>query len=106
MTGANPDSFLLGPFLALVVVAGLALVLRWACASGGSLVERTPHAGTADEYGLLVPVDNPPDQASGELLQRRLEVQGVRAILAGTSDGLRVMVFPDDLARARRIVAD
>ena len=104
VTGSNPYSFLFGPFVALVVVGVLALLLRWAFSRGGSLVERTPRAGTSDEYGLLVPVAAPEDYASGELLRRRLEDHGVRAMLTTTSEGPRVMVFPDDADRARLIV--
>src|SRR6478735_2382514 len=40
VTGSNPYSFLFGPFVALLVVVGLALLLRWAFSSGGSLVAR------------------------------------------------------------------
>ena len=106
VTGSNPYSYRFGPFVALVVVIALGLLLRWAFARGSSLVERTPMRGAADEYGLLVPVASPPDYASGELMRRRLESAGVRAMLTTTADGPRVMVFPDDEDRARGLIED
>lgn len=40
----------------------------------------------------------------GEVLRRRLEAAGIRANLAETLDGPRVMVFPDDETRARALL--
>jgi len=106
VTGSNPYSFLFGPFVALLVVIGLIFLLRWAFARGGSLVERTPHPGTTDEYGLLVAIASPPTPEDGELLRRLLEDNGIRATLAPTVDGPRLMVFEADELRARRLIAD
>src|SRR6476646_10363628 len=73
VTGSNPYSFLFGPFVALLVVVGLALLLRWAFSSGGSLVARPVRPGTTDEYGLLVAIATPPTAEDGDLLRRTLE---------------------------------
>ena len=98
-------SFLFGPAVAFLVVGLLALVLRWAFARGGSVVTRTPRAGAEDAYGLLVPVASPGSYIEGEIQRRTLEDAGIRATLAQTLDGPRLMVFPDDEDRARELLA-
>ncbi len=97
-------SFLVGPLIAFGVVGLLALLLRWAFATGGSVVARRPRSGGEDEYGLLVPVASPSTYIEGEILRRTLEDSGIRANLAETLDGPRLMVFPHDLERARAVV--
>jgi len=81
------------------------VILRWAFSRGGSLVAAAPRPGTSDEYGLLVPVAAPSTYIEGEVLRRRLEEAGVRATLATTLDGPRVMVWPADEGRAREMLA-
>jgi hypothetical protein len=49
-------------------------------------------------------VASPQTYIEGEMLRRQLEQAGVRANLAETLDGPRVMVFPDDEARARELL--
>jgi hypothetical protein len=105
VTGSNPYSFLYGPFVALVVIGLLMLALRWAFARGSSVVERRPTVGRVDEYGVLVPVATPESYIEGELLRRLLEDNRVRASLVTTTDGPRVMVFPDDEDRAREVLS-
>jgi len=97
-------SFLVGPLIAFGVVGILVLVLRWAFARGGSVVERRARAGGEDEYGLLVAVASPGTYIEGEVLRRTLEDARIKATLTQTLDGPRVMVFPDDEAKARRIL--
>ena len=48
---------------------------------------------------------SPGTYVEGEILRRTLEAAGVRATLASTLDGPRVLVFPDDAGRAREILA-
>jgi hypothetical protein len=97
-------AFLGGPLLALVVVGVLALLLRWAFASGSSLVQRRPRTGPAGSYGLLVPVLAPGTFIEAEVAVRRLDDAGLRATLAPTTEGPKVMVFPRDLAKARSVL--
>jgi len=101
---SGPYAFLAGPVLALVVVGLLALLLRWAFSSGGSLVERRSRPGPAGSYGLLVPVLTPGTFIEAEVAVRRLTDAGLRATLAPTTQGPRVLVFPEDLATARRLL--
>lgn len=98
-------AFLAGPLLALLAVGVLALLLRWAFSSGHSLVQRRPRRGGSQEYGLLVPVAEPGTFVEAEIAVRRLTATGLRATLAPTTEGPKVMVFPEDLAKARAILA-
>jgi hypothetical protein len=97
-------SFAFGPVLALAAVAVLALLLRWAFSSGKSVVERRPRAGGEGEYGLLVPVAEPATFVEAEVMRRRLVDAGLRATLAPTTDGPRVLVFPEDVRNARLVL--
>lgn len=94
-------SYAFGPLVAAAVLGLLVLLLRWTYKRGGSLV--VPK-GREDQYGMLVPVAAPGDFASGEMLRRRLEDAGIRANLASTLDGPRVMVWPEDVERAKRLI--
>ncbi|HVN11414.1 MAG TPA: hypothetical protein VMT69_04935 [Kineosporiaceae bacterium] len=97
-------SFAVDPLLALGAVGVLALLLRWAFSSGHSLVERRSTAGKPGEYGLLVPVAEPPTFVEAEVMRRRLLDAGLRATLAPTTDGPRVLVFPEDVTSARLVL--
>lgn len=103
--GAFGDTtYILGPFVIVLVIGALALVLRWAYRPGGSLIAKPSRSGKVTDYGLLVPVSSPGSYVEGELTRRLLEDSGVRATLAMTQDGPRVMVFPVDEDKARRIL--
>ena len=104
MSSWGSYSFLFGPLLVLLAVGVLILLLRWAFSSGHSLVERRPQRGTEREYGLLVTVASPTTFVEAEVLRRTLESAGVRATLAPTVHGPRVMVFPEDAAAARALL--
>jgi hypothetical protein len=97
-------SYAYGPLLALGVMVVFALLLRWAFSRGDSVVERPARPGSSQEYGLLVPVAAPDSYVEGELVRRSLEDAGLRATLAQTNDGPRVMVWPEDVERARALL--
>lgn len=90
--------------LSLVFVGVLVLMLRWTYSRGDSLVVGRARPGHSDDYGLLVPVADPPTYIEGEMVRQTLESAGVRAMLATTLDGPRVMVFPDDEVKARQVL--
>jgi hypothetical protein len=102
--GGTSASFLVGPLIAFGVVGILVLLLRWAFRSGVSVVAKKPRAGADDQYGLLVPVASPGTYVEGEMIRRTLEDARIRATLTQTLAGPRVMVFPDDEARAREVL--
>lgn len=103
--GWNGYSYLFGPLMAFAALGVLVLLLRWGFGHGGSLVQRRVRRGRPDDYGLLVAVAAPGSYVEGELLCRRLRQAGLRATLAQTADGPRLMVFTADEARARRLLA-
>lgn len=105
MPGWGSYSFLFGPLVALLIVAVLALVLRWAFGHGTSLVEKPSRTGAASDYGLLVPVAQPATFVEAEMARLRLVEIGIRATLAPTTDGPRVMVFARDAEAARAHLA-
>ena len=104
MPSWNAFSYVFGPLTAFGGLALLILVLRWSTSSGGSLVQRPVRPGDASDYGLLVPVAEPRTAAEGEAIRLRLEQRGLRATLARTNDGPRVLVFAGDEARARLLL--
>ena len=92
-------SSLYGPLMALVGIGLLiVLLLRWAFGGGSSVVERPLAAGNADEYGLLNAVAAPGTYIEAEILRQQLATGQVKATVAMTNDGPRVMVWPDDEA--------
>lgn len=98
-------NYLFGPVVAFIALGILVLLLRWAFSRGQSLVERPARSGKEQAYGLLVAVASPPTFIEGEILRRRLEDAGIKANLANTLDGPRIMVFPKDEAQARNVLA-
>lgn len=92
------------PLVALFVVGLLMLLLRWTFKRGHSLVASPPRAGGERDYGLLVPVASPPTFVEAELLRSRLVDHGVRATLAPTTDGPRVLVFAEEERAARAVL--
>jgi len=99
---SNSFSYVMGPLLAAAGVGILVLILRWAFSSGGSLVQRPVRPSTTDDYGMLVAVASPSNYADGERLRRTLTDANIRATLAFTIEGPRLMVWPEDenIARA------
>jgi hypothetical protein len=100
-------SFAWGPVVAILALGALVLVLRWAFSSGSSLVrppaDDTP--GEPTDYGLLVAVAAPRSYESARLVTDALDRAGITTTLARTTQGLRVLVFPEDADRARAVVA-
>ncbi|WP_432573731.1 hypothetical protein [Kineococcus sp. SYSU DK005] len=96
--------YAVGPIIALLVVAVLALLLRWTFSRGRSLVERRPSRGDSSEYGLLEVVSAPATFVEAEVQRRTLLDAGIRATLAPTTEGPRVMVFPEEAGLARQLL--
>ena len=92
--------------IAVLMVALLVLLLRWAFSGRSrSLVERRTVQGAETDYGLMVSIAAPGTFVDGEMSRLRLTDAGIRASLVTTTDGPRLMVFADDEAEARRVLA-
>ena len=94
--------------LPLVVLGALVALLRWVCSPrrGRSLIPRAPRRGAPNEYGLLVPVAAPSDDAETARLTALLDAAGIRHTLVETTQGPRLMVWPDSAPSARRLLRD
>ena len=79
----------------------LIFMLRWTSARGKSLVERTPKAGSENDYGSLIPVASPLNHIEGEIVRQKLVAVGIKATLTHTKDGPRIFVFPKEENAAR-----
>lgn len=97
-------SYAFGPVVAVVVLVLLVLILRWAFSRGQSVVASAPRPGSPAEYGMLVPVAEPADRAEADRLSSTLRQAGIRCSVASTTHGLRVMVWPQDAARAAGVL--
>jgi hypothetical protein len=94
----------LGPMLViLVVLAGLALVMRWAFGSGYA---RSPRPDAPADDGLLVLVATVSAPETARALRAVLSDAGIRSTQRSVA-GRRteVLVFPDDADRARALAA-
>jgi hypothetical protein len=104
---ASSYHYVVGPVLAIVVVALLTVAMRWIFGNGGS---RTAAAAAQArrlpvDHGLLRPVAELPDRAAGSALRAVLSDAGIRSTLGVRKDGrVQVLVFADDLDAARRLV--
>ena len=98
-------SYLYGPLMALVGVGLLISILHWASRRGVSVVEQPVRPAAPSEYGLLRAVSCPDTYIEAEITRRTLEDGGLRATVAMTNDGPRVMVWPVDEAKAKQLLA-
>lgn len=104
MPAWNAYSYVFGPLLAFGGLGLLILLLRWTFQRGHSLVAPLARPGNPDEYGLLTPVAEPSTYIEGEMQRRMLTDAGIRASLAQTNEGPRIMVWPADADRARSLL--
>jgi hypothetical protein len=98
-------SFAFGPVVALCVLGVFIIILRWSHKKGDSVVAGPVRPSVPTDYGMLVPIASPETYAEGEIMRRRLEDSKIRANLAYTLAGPRVMVWPSDVERARSVLA-
>jgi hypothetical protein len=93
-----------GPGIALLVVGCLALVLRWIYGAGRA----SPRPPDATDRGLLEPAAEATTRSEAERIRDLLARHGIRSTLRdreGSSGPFEVLVFPEDLPRAARLVA-
>jgi len=101
---------LMGPAVAFVVVALLALFMRWAFGTGygrgtTSPRGRRPSAPAADE-GLLTTIATLSREESALALRAVLSDAGIRStVRVPAPHRADVLVFPEDAARARSLAA-
>lgn len=98
--------YTVGPIIAVVVVCLLGLLLRWVFGSGRSRAAATVQpTGTPADHGLLRAVAVLPGRPAANALRAVLSDAGIRSTASVLSDGrVELLVFPDDVERARRLV--
>ena len=94
----------MGPMLViLVVLAGLALVMRWAFGTGYGRSRRPAEPADA---GLLVRVATVSAPGTARALRAVMSDAGIRSTQrTAARHRTDVLVFPDDAARARNLAA-
>ena len=93
--------FLVGPLIAFVVLALLALFLRWAVGTGS---DRGPVPPTDD--GLLTRIATLSQREAALALRAVLSDAGLRSTIRfPTAHRADVLVFPEDADRARMLAA-
>ena len=93
--------YLLGPVLVSGAIATLGASLRWMLAE-----PRPEHRPAPDDYGLLLAAAVVDDMDTAQSVRALLIAARVRATVAAGQDGrVRVLVFPAEYNRARRLVS-
>lgn len=105
MPGWGSYSYAFGPLVVGALLVLLVLLTRWAFSSGSSVVRRNDRRpGDPTDYGLLEAVAAPRTETEAEAIRVALFGIHVHATVARTTQGLRVLVWPQDADRARDVV--
>lgn len=97
--GTGSATYVLGPLLIAALLGVLLLVVRWAFGRGPAAAGRP-----RPEYGLLQPVAAARTTDQLEPVRLALDSAGIRCTVSRATDGHRLLVWPDDAARARDLV--
>jgi len=101
---AGSLTVVLYPLVAILVVGGLALVLRWTFGTSRPVPDLAPPGPDAD-FGLLSEVTTVPTRGEGNAVRAVLSDAGIRSTMTVGRDGrARVLVFTAELDRARGVV--
>jgi hypothetical protein len=103
--GWGSYSYAFGPLVVGALLVVLVLLMRWAFSGGSSVVRRNERRpGEPGDYGLLEAVAAPRTETEAEAIRIALIGIQVHATVARTTQGLRVLVWPQDAERAREVV--
>ena len=104
--GVNSTHFAVGPVVAIVVVAALAMLSKWIFGTGRRRAARSAvPTGLQIDTGLLRAVADLPDRPAAAALRAVLSDAGIRSTIGVRRDGrVQVLVFPDDEEQARKLV--
>jgi hypothetical protein len=98
----SSSAYLEGPLIVAVALAGIVLLCRWVFATDRPASLPAPRPG---DFGLLEPVAVVRTVDDAQMLRGLLRDAGIRGTLAEADDGIAVLVFHDDAARARDLVS-
>jgi hypothetical protein len=93
--------------IAILTIAVLAVVLQRGLQRDAETPAPATPAPPRDDYGLLASAAVVRTLADAALIRDHLHSVGIRATLATAPDGrVRVLVFADEVGRARRVVGE
>ncbi|MGH3497575.1 MAG: hypothetical protein ACRDP1_08945 [Nocardioidaceae bacterium] len=93
-------AYLLLPAMAVVVLATLSLVLRWAHRPSGRKPAGSPARPQIGDHGLLVPVTTVRGDAAAEATLTKLRQDGIAATTSSVGSEHLVLVWRRDAAAA------
>ncbi|MEU7821221.1 hypothetical protein [Catellatospora sp. NPDC049111] len=101
------SAYLAGPMIAMLTIAVLAVVLHRGLQRDAETPVPLAPSPALDDYGLLASAAVVRTLADATLIREHLHSVGIRATLATAPDGrIRVLVFADEVSRARRVVGE
>jgi hypothetical protein len=104
MLGGINNELFFKSFSGFLVVALLALILRWAFSGNKSIIEKPKKIGDENEYGLLKVAHSPKNHIEGEIIRQKLLSVGIKATLSQTKTGPKILVFEKDLKIAKSTI--
>jgi hypothetical protein len=96
--------YLEGPAIALAALGVIVLICRWVFATDRTAPAVRQSAQEKGDFGLLAPVTVVPTRDDAAMLRAVLSDAGIRATVTDAPGGFAVLVFSDDVARARALV--
>lgn len=94
-------SFLLGPVVSVLALLMIVLICRWVFSSAD---RASVDAVRPPDFGLLVPVSVARTREDADMVRDLLREAGIRAGISDEGGQLQVLVFEQDLERARALV--
>lgn len=105
-TGGVPVSsyhYLEEPLIAVAALGVIVLLCRWVF-STDHRAPRLAKDPAPRDYGLLQPVCRARTPYAADILRTRLREAGIRCTVAPGTEDVELLVFPDDISRARELV--
>jgi hypothetical protein len=94
--------YLEGPLVALLALGLIVLICRWVFSTDRPAPR--PPATERGDFGLLSPVTVVRTRDDAQMLRELLLEAGIRATVSDAPGGFAVLVFTDDVNRARALV--
>ena len=97
----DPLQQLLGAVVAAVIFV---TILKWAFSSNQKMIVLPVNAGKKDQYGLLKPINAAQMKLDIDNAQKVLADFKIKTTVTDTFDGVQLMVFEKDYAKAMRLL--
>ena len=97
----DPLQQLIGAVIAAIIFV---TILKWAFSSNQKMIVLPVNAGKKDQYGLLKPIDAAQMKLDIDNAQKLLADFKIKTTVTDTFDGVQLMVFEKDYAKAMRVL--